>query len=213
MDVPLFDKCINYISRNYTVVQVEDLVNLQPEKHKNKFATITLDDGYKDNIIYAAPILDKYKVKVSFYVVTDCVEKNIPTWTHVLEYLFQYSGKTKIDLGFGFLPEKFRISEFRNSVEKIYYAENLIPFIKTLTHEERNLIIDTVTRTFDDVEIPGLMMDWKDIKELSGHGHIIGSHTCTHSILTHIKDEAELKRELTESGNIIMKNVGYFPST
>ncbi|MBK7956947.1 MAG: polysaccharide deacetylase family protein [Bacteroidetes bacterium] len=34
------------------------------------------DDGYLDNLEYAAPILAKYKVPASFYVVTDCIDQN-----------------------------------------------------------------------------------------------------------------------------------------
>ena len=40
------------------------------------------DDGYKDNIEYAAPILRQFKCPASFYVVTDCIDRNVPTWTY-----------------------------------------------------------------------------------------------------------------------------------
>jgi peptidoglycan/xylan/chitin deacetylase (PgdA/CDA1 family) len=210
VDVPLFYKCIRYISKKYKIIPVEYLPDIRPE-FIHKYATISLDDGYKDNITFAAPVLDKYKVKASFFVVTDCVEKNIPTWTHELEYLFQHTGKIKIDLCFDFMSHSMKVSELLNADQRISYVKKLVPFIKTLTNEQRELVIETVRTTFDDVEIPGMMMDWNDIRQLANHGHAIGSHTVTHRILTDLKNEAEIKKELVDSGNLIAKHIGRFP--
>src|SRR5688572_14010086 len=89
MDVKLFDRCIRYISNKYNVVLFEDLVSSGDMQTKDNIATIMFDDGYKDNIQYAAPILKKYNCKASFYVVTDCIDRNVPTWTNLLEHMFQ----------------------------------------------------------------------------------------------------------------------------
>src|SRR5215216_6250634 len=101
MDPSLFERCVKYISSKYTMIQLEELVcDSKAKTSKRQFATILFDDGYKDNIEYAAAILDKYNVKASFYVVTDCIEKNIPTWTYILDYAFQFTEKKEIGLSF-----------------------------------------------------------------------------------------------------------------
>jgi peptidoglycan/xylan/chitin deacetylase (PgdA/CDA1 family) len=87
------------------VVLIEDLAFSTELPKQDKYATIMFDDGYKDNIDYAAPILEKYGCKASFYVVTDCIDKNIPTWTHVLDHTFQYTHINTIDLAFDFFPQ------------------------------------------------------------------------------------------------------------
>ena len=58
MSVDLFDKCIRYISKKYDVVLFEDLAFSDKYKSNNNksIATIMFDDGYKDNIEFAAPI-------------------------------------------------------------------------------------------------------------------------------------------------------------
>ena len=55
---------------------------------------ILFDDGYKDNLDFAAPILSRYQCPASFYVVTQCIDQNIPTWTYQVDYLFQYTRQT-----------------------------------------------------------------------------------------------------------------------
>jgi peptidoglycan/xylan/chitin deacetylase (PgdA/CDA1 family) len=214
MDVALFDKCIRYISKRYAVVLFEDLVKDKINmSQKNKFATIMFDDGYKDNIEYALPILEKYNVKASFYVVTDCIDKNIPTWTHILEHAFQATNKTKIELPFEVLPIELREKYFSNKDELLRFTGQLKPFLKTIPHQKREEILKHIEKQFDDVEAPKLMMNWDDVRKLKELGHYIGSHSVTHSMLGTMESENDIEQELKVSGNRIKEELGYFPKT
>jgi len=213
MDVSLFDRCISYISRHYRVMLLEDMVTLPDLKGSKNIATIVFDDGYKDNIEYAAPILAKYKVAASFYVVTDCIEKNIPTWTHILEHSFQYTAKSGINLTFDFLPLELRVTKLPTVTERMEYLRKLSPFLKTISHINRSKVIDRVKETYDDVDLPRIMMDWQDLVELSRAGHYIGSHTVSHSMLGTMVDDDKIKKELLLSAQMIEKHLGYFPKT
>ena len=211
MDIALFDKCIKYITENYKIALIEDLA-FSPELHsKHEYATIMFDDGYKDNILYAAPILDKYKCKASFYVVTDCIDRNIPVWTLMLEHAFQYTNINELNLNFDFFPEDLKIKKLTNLKERINYLNKLKPFLRKTSHEDRNAVIEAVISTYKDVEMPKLMMNWKDIKELMNAGHYIGSHTLSHSMLGTMSDEADITNELLASAKSIEKNLGHFP--
>ena len=214
MDVPLFDRCIRYISRNFSVVRLEDLVLHKEEfKRSGKYATIVFDDGYRDNIEYALPILEKYKVKASFYIVTDCIDRNVPTWTHVVDHAFQYTNKNKLDLNFEFLPAELRVQSLQDQSSRINYVKKLKPALKRISHSQRLQVIDKVTNTFDDIHWPQLMMNWDDVRQLKAAGHYIGSHTLSHCMLGTMTDEREIKRELFASGERIREQLGYFPST
>lgn len=214
MDIALFDRCIKYISREYIVTQLEELfLNRAQLESKKNFATILFDDGYKDNIDYAASILDKNRVKASFYVVTGCIDNNIPTWTYILDYAFQHTEKKRIDLSYDFLPVALRVKELKDNAARIEYVKKLKPALKQIHHTQRNEIIQAVLAVYDDIELPGLMMNWNDLGQLRSAGHYIGSHTVTHSMLGTMTDENEIKDELFQSGNAIKKNLGYFPMT
>jgi len=213
MDVALFEKCIQYITKKYNVVLIEDIVFSDELFSGNNYATIMFDDGFIDNIDYAAPILDKYKCKASFYVVTDCIEKNIPTWTYILEHSFQFTKLSDINLEFDFLPEDMRVSKLSTNTERLNYVSRLKPFLKKLSHENRTFVLNHVAKYYNDVEMPLLMMNWRDLSELKSAGHYIGSHTATHGMLGTMSNKDEIKNELLSSGNAIKKNSGYFPLT
>ena len=100
MSPVLFEKCIRYIKKHYEIRLFEELMNSEDLSKNKNFATIMFDDGYKDNYDIALPILEKYNVKASFYIVTDCIENNVPTWTHKLEYCFQKMKLKEIRLNF-----------------------------------------------------------------------------------------------------------------
>lgn len=212
MDVALFDRCISYISRHYEVRLLEDLVR-SPELHSGRnFATICFDDGYKDNIQYAAPILAKYNCRASFYVVTDCIDRNVPTWTHILEYRFQHTQVADISLDFDFLPAELRTSSVPDTQSRVAYVRRLKPFLKKLPHHQRQQVLDAVDQAYTDVEVPHIMMDWDDVRALRDAGHYIGSHTLSHCMLGTMPS-AQQAAELTESAAIIEQQMGYRPLT
>ena len=211
MDVALFDKCIKYISGNFQPVLIEDLVCTQDLYSKKNFATIMFDDGYKDNIEYAADILDKYKCKASFYVVTDCINNNLPTWTHILEYRFENTQISAIDLNFDFLSTELQVTQLESKQDRVNYVTKLKPFLKKISHENRDSVMDRVAAAYTDIEIPKLMMDWNDLKELKNAGHVIGSHTVTHGMLGTMTNEAQIRHELLDSAKKIEEKLGHFP--
>jgi peptidoglycan/xylan/chitin deacetylase (PgdA/CDA1 family) len=214
MDVELFDKCIKTISKKYEVILFEELAFDKVKlSEKNRFATIMFDDGYKDNIEYALPILEKYKVKASFYVVTECIDKNIPTWTHILEHSFQHTESDKIVLPFDFLPKDYHVGEFISNEDRLKFVSGLKPFLKTISHEKRQQVLDMVTKSFSDIKMPALMMDWDDVRKLNDKGHYVGSHTVTHCMLGTMDNEDEIRNELKESRNKINEKLGYYPLT
>jgi peptidoglycan/xylan/chitin deacetylase (PgdA/CDA1 family) len=213
MDVQLFEKCIKYISSKYNTILLEELVLNKDLFNGKKIATIVFDDGYKDNIEYAIPILEKYKVKASFYVVTDCIDKNIPTWTYILDYVFQQTKKTKIDISFSFLPAELHTNELKSQKSRIEYVKKLKPVLKKLKHTERLQVLSSIENSFNDIAIPEIMMDWKDLSEIKNAGHNIGSHTKTHSMLGTMDDEEEIKKELLYSALRIKEQLLFFPKT
>lgn len=211
MELNLFEKNIRYMSKHYDVRLLEEAIfddNLLTNK---KLATVGFDDGYKDNIEYALDILDKYKIKASFYVVTDCIENNIPIWTHILDYSFQHTAIKEIDMNFDFLPYECRVSVLPHWNDRIEYVKKLKPAVKKLSHFNKDKVMDRVSETFKDIAIPGLMMNWQDLVQLKAGGHYIGSHTISHHILDAMDDEIEVKKELVESRNIIHEKLGHYP--
>ncbi|MEO5563214.1 MAG: polysaccharide deacetylase family protein [Chitinophagaceae bacterium] len=215
MPAALFQSLIAFISSRYQVVSLENDISTGYFKKNGKApATILFDDGYKDNIEFAVPILKQYKCPASFYVVTDCINENIPTWTYAVDYLLQHTRIQELILDMDFVPSSLRVIECKNELQRIKAGGIIKPWMKGLSNEKRQLVFNHLRNIFTDVDLPrDKMMSWKDLQQMESAGFYIGSHSLTHPLLASIKEEDELLLELRESAKQIQINVGKFPVT
>lgn len=213
MSPQLFENIIIYLNKNYELVPLENtlLGNYRPSG-KKPLCAITFDDGYKDFIDCAFPILQKHKTPSSMYVVTDCADNNIPPWTYIINHLFIYTSKLSIDLNLPLPPPLLQQKKWNSKKERILYAKKLSPFLKKINYDEKQVIYKKIRDEFNDVELPhGLMMSWDEIKEVYNNGCEIGSHSCSHPLLANKTNILEIRKELVESGRKIEKQTGKFP--
>ena len=90
-----------FLANGYTIISFNDLNNAYSGKTTlpDKPIIITFDDGYYSNYEYIYPILKKYNVKASIFVVTDNIGKELDgikylNWDNCLE--MQESGLVEI---------------------------------------------------------------------------------------------------------------------
>jgi peptidoglycan/xylan/chitin deacetylase (PgdA/CDA1 family) len=214
MDPKLFDRIINYVSKNFTILPLDEICLGNP-KTKKKLMSITFDDGYKDYIDYALPILDKYKIHSTMFIVTSCVQNNLPPWTYILDHLFINTNKLSIsNFEFGEKLQPRATFSWATKAEQLAYSQKIKPVLKTVDNELRNKILDNFIAEFKDVELPSnLMMTWEDVKSLDKNFVSIGSHTLTHPALNTIENDKILETELKRSAQIIQNNLGVLPNS
>jgi peptidoglycan/xylan/chitin deacetylase (PgdA/CDA1 family) len=217
MGLAHFEKCIRFIASKYTVVLLEDIEQHTKAGFREKakpFATLTFDDGYRDNFNYALPVLDKYNCKGSFYIVTDCVEKNLPIWIHLVEYCFLETNNSFLSLQQPFLPKLLRISNTpAKGARREHYFSRLRTWLKHAPVDKKDEIVNYLLAAINDVEIPKQMMSWDDLAVLKSNGHYIGAHSHTHNALPFIADNDRLRQEFELPRQLIQKHLGHIPES
>lgn len=83
-----FEQQIKHLVKYYNIIPLSQIFS----NNKNS-VVLTFDDGYKNNLEYAYPILKKYNAPATLFVAYDFIESNTFTWWDRIEY----SGK-KADL-------------------------------------------------------------------------------------------------------------------
>ena len=215
MQPGLFTKIIRQLTQNFTVVSLENyLQDPGTFKVKRKTATVMFDDGYRDNVEVAAPILKKFNCPASFYVVSGCIDNNIPTWTYIIDNTFLKTKKNRIEFDYAFVPEKFKSIQLKLSNRHNPLIGEIKPWLKKVTNTQRLLIFQSLLDQCADVPVPGdKMMNWNEVRQLDSEGFIIGSHTHTHPMLSSLEDEGEITGELKKSAQKIYQKVGKYPLT
>lgn len=210
-----FEQIIIYLNKHFEFVQLNKYIlgHIDPKTNR-PLCAVGFDDGYRDYLEFALPILKKYNCPSSMYIVTDCIDKNLPPWTYMLNHYFINTNKLSIKLDTSDFPGHLKIVNWRNKSERLLFAKQLNPYMKSLNNDIREKIYKEIIAELKDVEPPlGLMLTWNEIKGLKEHNCEIGSHTVNHPVLSKKLTYTELIRELKESGQIIEKHTGQFPDT
>lgn len=213
MTVALFSKIIGILTKKHTVVPFESYMNDPGAFTSEKtIATVMFDDGYKDNIEFAAPVLAQYKCPASFYVVTDCIDNNIPTWTYLVDNALLKTKKQKIELAYDFVPENLKKIGLKGNDQSTGKEKEIKPWLKKLSNQQRLLIMKALLEQCE-VPIPRTMMNWNEVRQLSNDGFIIGSHSHTHPMLASLQNEKEIADELSLPAKKIQQETGKLPET
>jgi len=145
-----------------TISELTELINHKKDIHN--YIALTFDDGYFDNYEYAFPLLEKYKMKGTFFPITkSCLKNNVLP----LDIYYQCVDETN-------LSEKEREEYIKGKIKKdFYWTEPELQYQKL-----RNIFKTTVNKSRIKY------MNEKHLIELSKKGHEIGSHSVTHSLFT-----------------------------
>lgn len=90
-----FEEQMNYLQENgYTAIDLQQLFDSYEGKTTlpNKPVIITFDDGYEDNLLTALPIMEKYHMRGTVFVITDAVgTTEYLSWSQILEMREQHT--------------------------------------------------------------------------------------------------------------------------
>jgi len=172
---------------------------------------LTFDDGYRDNLDLAVPILRGFQMPATFFLVTDFLAQRSRIWWEELGWAFAHPTDPKLTWdGWHYdLTTPERRSQARAGI-----AESL----KTLDASARLAAVDElIARLAPEGTRPGpeLFCDWDAARALRDAGHHIGSHTVSHPILSHEAEPAQAaeladsKRELERELDVPVDVLAY----
>ncbi len=195
-----FYKACFELSKAGNIISMDDVYKILTKKKKLKpysFA-ITFDDGFKNNLKVAAPILYDLNLPTTFYVTTNFINNNFMSWVDRIERELEKYSKTRINVPWGTYKAK-------TNKDKIIFLNNLRKVLKSNPNYNPDEIAnDIIYQLGRDIKLTGTSeldkkMTWNDIKLLNSEKiFTIAPHSHNHKILSFC-DEKNLEIEISHS--------------
>lgn len=200
MGVPadVFEDHIKFIKDNFEVVTMADGLDLLCEgKPRGIYASINLDDGYMDNYTHAFPIIKKYGLSATVFLVTDFIgQGHLFWWDEVFQIIRSAGQKGACAKPGSIIRDAYRAMRINDLLMDRKDSE-IKDFVSNLKKQYR--INKEIT--------PNRMLGWKEIREMAGAGISFGSQAKTHKNLRLIED-SEIRRELMDSKLVLEEKLG-----
>ncbi|MBD3163353.1 MAG: polysaccharide deacetylase family protein, partial [Candidatus Eisenbacteria bacterium] len=207
----LFKRQVDWIAERLHVVSLEELLwwKRTARTPPEDLVVLTFDDGYRDNLTEASPILLRHHLPATFYVTTDCLTERMPFWPETLDRLIRKTARSQLSLDlFGTRLELPVASDEDRRVVCRELIDRLRkrPMVEIALGMERIARSASVAVEEARAETPAVMNEM-DLRSLVASGFSIGSHTVTHPYLP-AEDSGRQERELVESRRRLEEAIG-----
>ncbi len=182
------------------------------DKYSNAkpFLSITLDDGYRDNLMNAVPVFERHQVPYTIYIAPGITEASAPLWWEDVEHVIAAQKKVTVDLPNG--KREFDVSTTAGKLSTYKFL------IETLLLETDQLVQREVTEKlcraygFDSLAyVRENVMNWEEVASLSKNPLCtIGAHTVNHYALSKLPYDSA-KNEILQSREILKEKLGRDP--
>lgn len=177
---------------------------------ERRFVAITFDDGYRDTLEHAWPILKRHEVPVTLYVASAFADGTGTMWWEVLGKAVAENSALEIEM-----DGKRRRFDCSTPLAKDETQDALYCWLRGMRHEAE---LEAATAAIAAecgidaaAQCRALCMGWEELAGLAADPLItIGAHTVSHPFLA--KCDAEAARsEMTESRFMIEARLGVRP--
>lgn len=215
-----FEAHIEYLRKRFEIISLDELLELwktkQLKSHRS-YCVITFDDGWKDNYQFAFPVLEKYQIPATIFLVTDFIGTARWFWPDhmmlLLEKARQCGTKAADRKAFSSVLEEtieVTLPEADRTFKRIESGDSIDPdaiieVYKKIEVERMPEIVDRLSRALHlDLPTHPVLLNWDEVREMSEKGVTFGSHSSSHRIMTQIP-LSEVKTELTDSRKMLLQ--------
>ena len=204
-----FEKQMKYLKEHCGVISLDALIGFLTNNKKPPpgCIIITFDDGWRDNYLFALPVLKKYGLPATIFLCTDFVGTSKMFWFQAVDLVLQSGALTPRRMT-DILNrlEEFSPVEKKAIVRSLASTEAFVEKLKGVKPELQEKIVRAMTGEsyIQTGETPNRrwMLNWEEIEEMGRNQIDFGSHANSHRILTHL-NVAEIEEELIRSKRTI----------
>ena len=158
---------------------------------------LTFDDGYRDNLDIALPMLQELDLPATFFLVPGVLDGEIAPWWETLGHAFTTTSKHS--LHWDGVARSLSDAERRRSYDQVAARLKQMPQAERLAAVEE--IVDRLG-PLGDSGVATMFLDWDGARELAARGAAVGAHSRDHAILANEPSDGQ-RRNLAEARRVL----------
>jgi peptidoglycan/xylan/chitin deacetylase (PgdA/CDA1 family) len=194
--------------RGFRTVSMKDAVReLQaPTSNKSPFVVFTLDDGYKDNQVFAQPVFDRLNCPFTVFIAPNIVDGSCALWWRGIEEVIKSTLHFKAKIGTRQFDDRTETVAQKNTV-----CKQAALLLQNLPEYEQR---QTITKIAQDYRIDlvamckAAAMSWDEIRTLNKDPLCtIGAHTLGHYAVARLSSD-DARYEIMQSRVTVANELG-----
>src|SRR5262249_53978843 len=139
-----FAKQLEYLTAHYDVVLLSRMVEriIAREPLPPRLAAVTIDDGYRDAYEVAYPLLRRYGVSASLFVVTEFADRRAWIWNDKARFLTQQAAPQRLTMK---IQESELRLELNGTTSRRDASERINSIIKRVPDESKEEAIERLS--------------------------------------------------------------------
>lgn len=198
-----FERQLAWLAEHYDVLPLDEALARRADGTlPERAAAITFDDGLRNNMTHAWPVLQRLDLPATIYLPTGMIGGGAALWpdrVHLLLATTETGSVTCAGAGLETAP-------LRTSAERSHAIRTALRVMKTLAPAARNEVEAELAGALatDPSPPPGpfRLMTWDEVAVMDADARMtFGAHTRTHPILAHAPDDdvtAEVSVSITD---------------
>jgi peptidoglycan/xylan/chitin deacetylase (PgdA/CDA1 family) len=218
VSIEAFVAHMDHLIRAYDVCSLDDAIAVlrgeRPARPGRELAVITFDDGYRDVVDHALPILRARGLAATVFLTTGVVDGDVRLPHDRLYALLLRVGEARLRVLGTAVPDRLvwplaRADWALETGDPLAAADAIL---EALPVRDVNLLCDALARRVGEPggEELAPTLDWRQAARLLDEGFTIGSHGATHAHLP-LEGDDELARELREAADTLRRRLGIVP--
>lgn len=182
------------LSRHFEVLPLAEVLARQARGDDlDRAVAITFDDGYRDNLTCAFPVLQHFGLPATIFLATGAIGTDEILWHDQVFDLFSRTSQSEVEWDGELLPLGAR--------GRAASMQRVLEDLKRLSPQRRKQVLlelSSQLRAPLKCSDPKLMLNWNEVRTLRREGITFGVHTVTHTVLTAL-DSVEARAEILHS--------------
>lgn len=209
LPVEAFRRVLQWLQTHFDVVTLDEVVERlgthgAPMSH---CVALTFDDGLKNNLTVAQPILQDHSAPATFFVCPGLIDDGRWLWTH--------DARARLD----FVRREHGVAGLHPLRQLGFGSGDPVEWMKQLAIPQRLEVegwLETASSGFvpDSRQLAAsALLDWDDLLALDNDLITVGSHTLSHpmlSSLTPADADREIRESATRLGTKLDREIDYF---